>query len=339
MMQRSTGVISGDMLRAVGRAVGAGAGRVREPLSAARAGSSAPVLRVSSSGATSPHSSSAPTFDSAARKGAVSDSRDAVFDGEEWERVGGEEHAWDEGVVVDDGVGTLERYVFGTAPSREEADDAISTLQQVLLPAVISQVSDDGSQVSDNGSSPYLAEDVIDDITTPGAMHRGYSSESSVDCQSDWIEPAIQLYESNFLKSRGEERVFNALQLYQRNATVQRMVVSLSSDAAVWDAVMNNEVVQQLRRSFHEDGSASSEIGNSDEHADTKTDFLGWILGTAKSKIMEFMDQISKLAHRIFHTQKELNEKNTAFDDVVKSSFIISIIVFMIVIVTRINKA
>lgn len=87
------------------------------------------------------------------------------------------------------------------------------------------------------------------------------------------------------------------------------------------------------------DGSASSEIGNSDEHADTKTDFLGWILGTAKSKIMEFMDQISKLAHRIFHTQKELNEKNTAFDDVVKSSFIISIIVFMIVIVTRINKA
>lgn len=33
---------------------------------------------------------------------------------------------------------------------------------------------------------------------------------------------------------------------------MQRMVVSLSSDAAVWDAVMNNEVVQQLRRSFHE---------------------------------------------------------------------------------------
>ncbi|RRT71179.1 hypothetical protein B296_00035815 [Ensete ventricosum] len=263
-------MIGGDVIRAVGRAVGAGAGRVRGPFSAARAGSSARILRVSSSGAASPPSSPAPTFDSASRKGAVSDSHAVFFDGEEWERVGGE----DEGLLVDDGVGTLERYVFGTAPSREEADDAISTLQQILLPAVISQVPDDGSQVSDNGSSPHLAEDVIDEITTPGSMHRGYSSESSVECQSDWIEPAIQFYDSNSLKSGGQERVVNALQLYQRNATVQllclfilvllirfpmpfvffikRMVVSLSSDGAVWDAVMNNEVVQELRRSFHE---------------------------------------------------------------------------------------
>ncbi|KAJ8467635.1 hypothetical protein OPV22_030187 [Ensete ventricosum] len=312
MMRRYTGMIGGDVIRAVGRAVGAGAGRVRGPFSAARAGSSARILRVSSSGAASPPSSPAPTFDSASRKGAVSDSHDVFFDGEEWERVGGE----DEGLLVDDGVGTLERYVFGTAPSREEADDAISTLQQILLPAVISQVPDDGSQVSDNGSSPHLAEDVIDEITTPGSMHRGYSSESSVECQSDWIEPAIQFYDSNSLKSGGQERVVNALQLYQRNATVQRMVVSLSSDGAVWDAVMNNEVVQELRRSFHEDEAVSSEIGNSDEHADTNTCFLGWILGNAKSKIMEFIDQILKLAHQIFHTHKEMNEKNTAFDDV-----------------------
>lgn len=30
---------------------------------------------------------------------------------------------------------------------------------------------------------------------------------------------------------------------------VQRMVISLSSDKAVWDAVMNNEVVRELRES------------------------------------------------------------------------------------------
>lgn len=29
------------------------------------------------------------------------------------------------------------------------------------------------------------------------------------------------------------------------------MVVSLSSDRAVWDAVMNNEVVRELRESFY----------------------------------------------------------------------------------------
>ncbi|RRT71178.1 hypothetical protein B296_00035814 [Ensete ventricosum] len=88
-----------------------------------------------------------------------------------------------------------------------------------------------------------------------------------------------------------------------------------------------------------DDEAVSSEIGNSDEHADTNTCFLGWILGNAKSKIMEFIDQILKLAHQIFHTHKEMNEKNTAFDDVVRPSIMISIIVFMIVIITRINKA
>lgn len=29
------------------------------------------------------------------------------------------------------------------------------------------------------------------------------------------------------------------------------MVISLSSDRAVWDAVMNNEVVRELRESFY----------------------------------------------------------------------------------------
>lgn len=32
---------------------------------------------------------------------------------------------------------------------------------------------------------------------------------------------------------------------------VQRMVLSLSSDKTVWDAVMNNEVVRELRESYY----------------------------------------------------------------------------------------
>lgn len=33
---------------------------------------------------------------------------------------------------------------------------------------------------------------------------------------------------------------------------VQRMVISLASDNSVWDAVMNNEVVRELRDSVYE---------------------------------------------------------------------------------------
>lgn len=32
---------------------------------------------------------------------------------------------------------------------------------------------------------------------------------------------------------------------------MQRMVLSLSSDKTVWDAVMNNEVVRELRESYY----------------------------------------------------------------------------------------
>lgn len=32
---------------------------------------------------------------------------------------------------------------------------------------------------------------------------------------------------------------------------MQKMVVSLSQDRAVWDAILNNEVVRELRESCH----------------------------------------------------------------------------------------
>ena len=33
---------------------------------------------------------------------------------------------------------------------------------------------------------------------------------------------------------------------------MQKLVMSLSSDRTVWDAVMNNEAVQEFRRSFQD---------------------------------------------------------------------------------------
>jgi hypothetical protein len=35
-------------------------------------------------------------------------------------------------------------------------------------------------------------------------------------------------------------------------SSMQKMVMSLSCDRAVWDAVMNNEAVQEFRRSFQD---------------------------------------------------------------------------------------
>lgn len=115
-MRRPAAMVGGSVLRSLGRAVGAGAGGFRGPFSAVRSARPASVLHVSPSGATSP------TFVSSGN-GSIWSSRSSLLDGEEWERVGEEDTAWEEEAMVD-------RCVFGRAPSREEAEDAVSTLHQ-----------------------------------------------------------------------------------------------------------------------------------------------------------------------------------------------------------------
>ncbi|KAI3514725.1 hypothetical protein L1887_13374 [Cichorium endivia] len=63
----------------------------------------------------------------------------------------------------------------------------------------------------------------------------------------DWSEPSPSM-----LVSRGSESVHDAFHLLQTEPSVKRMMVSLSSDKSVWDAVMNNEAVRQLRDSAYE---------------------------------------------------------------------------------------
>jgi len=41
------------------------------------------------------------------------------------------------------------------------------------------------------------------------------------------------------------------LWLFERVSDVQRMVISLSSDKAVWDAILNNEAVREIREKYH----------------------------------------------------------------------------------------
>ncbi|KAM1457567.1 hypothetical protein ACFX13_035585 [Malus domestica] len=52
-------------------------------------------------------------------------------------------------------------------------------------------------------------------------------------------------------KYHGVERVYDAFHLLQTESSMQRMVMTLSSDIAVWDAVRNNEVVRELHESFY----------------------------------------------------------------------------------------
>ncbi|KAL9672614.1 hypothetical protein QQ045_028866 [Rhodiola kirilowii] len=127
-------------------------------------------------------------------------------------------------IVSDDEV------LFGPAPSVDEVQAAVSSLQQVMDPASFSRLVEFG--YGSNGDT--------------GASDHHSSSGSEL----DWIEPSSQFYSSRMLNSPGSNRIFDAFRLLQNDAAIQRMVVSLSSDRAVWNAVLNNEAVRELRGSL-----------------------------------------------------------------------------------------
>ncbi|XWS32394.1 hypothetical protein CRYUN_Cryun23aG0155800 [Craigia yunnanensis] len=61
-----------------------------------------------------------------------------------------------------------------------------------------------------------------------------------------WLQPLLDSCDSRQLVSQGLGRVYDAFILLLTEPSVKRLVVSLTSDKAVWDAIMNNELVRKL---------------------------------------------------------------------------------------------
>ncbi|CAM8900585.1 unnamed protein product [Rhodiola kirilowii] len=62
-------------------------------------------------------------------------------------------------------------------------------------------------------------------------------------------------------------------------------VISLSSDPAVWNAVLNNKVVQELRQSISPgDNNSIASLETDSEDTEAAASILKWILDNTKSK-------------------------------------------------------
>lgn len=81
----------------------------------------------------------------------------------------------------------------------------------------------------------------------------------------------------------------------------------------------------------------SSEPRVPDEDPDAPTGILRWIMDGTKGKIMEFFDMMSKFLSEIFHPQED--NKSEEFNDIVRSSFMLCVVAFIIVVATRIQKS
>lgn len=302
------------MLRAVGRAVGSGVAGVKDAVSAsagAKAAKHALVVAVSASSSGASGSSSASVLAAATRCSTV-----CSCDGEEWEAIEGVE--MEEGIVISE---QFERFVFGPVPSTQEAEEAVSTIQQVFIPVSLAE------EIEKFPHERLEAKDKA--IISAKIFPRSLSTGS----QSDWIEPAMHLYNSKSCHSQEREKVLDAFRLLQVNPSIQRVVLSLSSDSAVWDAVMKNEVVQEFKKSLY---SGESKPQAPDEAPQAACGISKWI-ADAGTKIAEVFGKISKHLNQIFRSCDSKNEYD-AFRDVLHSSFMISVLVFIVVVMNRAQR-
>ncbi|XP_023755632.1 uncharacterized protein LOC111904085 [Lactuca sativa] len=219
-------------------------------------------------------------------------------------------------------------FVLGSVPSKNEVHHAVSSLQEVLDPII------------ENRRTYGTYDDGIEKISGPTVFHKSGS-------ELDWIEPSLQLHDStSALHDPRSTRVYDAFHLLQTDPSVQRMVISLSSDKAVWDAVMNNEVVRELRESVNEGKSISECSEDSVDESNPVIQVLRWIFVNTKEKMIEIVEKITQIVNELVRpTGKDEKWKKDAdiglnsFEEKLRSSFLLSIIVLLIVVVSRGRKS
>ncbi|XP_058225381.1 uncharacterized protein LOC131334401 isoform X2 [Rhododendron vialii] len=198
-------------------------------------------------------------------------------------------------------VGSYYDSVFRLVPSRIEVDRAISNLQRFML----------GLRTT----------------------------------EFEWLQKMLYLHNPSMLKSLGFGSVDDAFRLLQTDPSVQRIVSSISSDKAVWDAILSNKAVQNLQHSLV--SAAKEEMpqaqSSSDEKTDLATMIVDWILDIAKTKVLELIEQFISLLTMIFQPpdhKKNLGAANTdgRLDEKLRSSLLLSIVILLIVVVTRAHR-
>ncbi|XP_074586115.1 uncharacterized protein LOC141841817 [Curcuma longa] len=137
--------------------------------------------------------------------------------------------------------------------------------------------------------------------------------------------------------------LFNLLWL---NPSLKRMVVSLASDKDIWYAIMKNEAVQELRESCitslmlppgceGETGSILSEFWKAG--SDIAIIILRWISENLKTKVNALLLLISQLVNELFHAV-EVGKGMGVLDDILRSMFILSLMVITTVVIIRIHR-
>ncbi|KAM1230287.1 hypothetical protein ACFX2I_040466 [Malus domestica] len=168
---------------------------------------------------------------------------------------------------------------------------------------------------------------------------QGITSSSQSELQ--WLQPILDSCVTRKLLSYGHRKVYDAFQSLQTDPSVKRMVFSLSSDRALWDAVTNNELVKKLRQP----PSSGLLPQSSNQEPEFTKRVIRWIMDITRAKVMELIEQFQSLVTDIFLPPETLQEKNPTandkdqFEEKVRSSLLLTVVILLIVVVTRLRRA
>ncbi|XP_078448094.1 uncharacterized conserved protein (UCP012943) [Wolffia australiana] len=296
----------GRMFRAAGRVIGPSAATA----AAAAVSASGPARHAKSVGVvsvtSSSSSSSSPAFVASLSERTSFPSQTYFYEEDGWEPIG------EDDMAEAGNVGLSRRLFFGPPPSSEEVGDAVSVIQQTFAPFVM-------AQDLENHFSPEKKVLMVD---SPLVI-------SSSESESDWVEPTLYFSRHSGTDAMAHEKVASAFRLLQTNPSIKRAVVSLSSDRAVWEAVMRNEAVQELREAFR-----AAESEGKDDGEQNLSAKIYKVFQSMKDKMVELVEKIAEVVGGLFWAQNK-NKETDPFDDALRSSFMLSVVVFIVVIISR----
>lgn len=160
--------------------------------------------------------------------------------------------------------------------------------------------------------------------------------------EMNWVEPMLNPNQSTLVKSPGNARFYDALYMLQNEPSIQRLVCSIACDRAVWEAMMSNKAVQNLQGSVIS-AAKEEESQSSTGESDIGSLIVKWIMGITTSRIAELLQSFGSLLSEIIHDifEPDSKEKSTSdpLEEKIRSSFLLSVVLLLIVVVTRTQGA
>nr|GMD34826.1 uncharacterized protein LOC109155570 isoform X4 [Ipomoea batatas] len=142
---------------------------------------------------------------------------------------------------------------------------------------------------------------------------------------------------SRTVQSSGFGRLCDAFHMLQTEPSVKKMVLSIACDKAVWDAILNNPAVQDLQGLMSAAKDEEESPSSSPEKLDVVAVMMKWIVD-----ILELIQKIGSLAGLIFQPAEDkampTSELSGLVEEKIQSSFLLSIVLLLIVVATRIHE-